>query len=825
MRKPSAPASSRRERGGDASSTSAGRRARGRLSARWLLALSASIFAALAIAATTQASTGLIGYFELGGEFEGSIQQGIEYESAAKVDDVDVNANGAGGADSGDVYVVSSSVRQLSAADDLIRMWGPNTVKSGPGQTNETQAVRVDATGGSFKLGFGANTTPDIAATATAAQVESALNGLASIGPGGVSVTGGPSDAGGTAPYVVSFDGASFAGTDQPQLKATNGSVPLSGGGASLSAYTTKVGGSGFEICEPASGDECRETGAAGLGDAGRIAVDQGSGDVYITANNAIEKYTASGQLLRAWGRDVVASGPDDSNVNEQKSVTVIADGGTFTLGYRRAFNAPVQSTPPLPYNAPPATVEAALNNLAEIGGNYSSVTVTGGPGDLTGSSPYLITFHGLLGGDDLDDGQSGALVSNSNGLTISSGSKSAEVETATEGGGEEICQAADACKPGVSHEGGEPPGSQAIRTFGSSLAIAPAGAPNAGNVIAGNLQRRRVQEYTAEGAFVRSFGWDVDETEPGTGFEVCTAASGHVCGEGSEGTGLGQFGWLTSVAADSSGAIYTVEQPSGSSATRVQKFTPAAGLALTPSLFGSSETQALRVNAAAGQFRLTFGAEKEGTLGTGDILPGSTTITNVQTTFGEFAVGQPLVTEALARDTFITAVGANTLTISKPSVNFFALEGVNFTSNRPYRTPNLPHNASAGEVEAALNALPSINVNGGSVSVSGGPGDPGGSSPYLITFDGGSQARTDPAQIAGSDGATPLSGGLGVDANTASVTTTTPGGPAGINTDSAPFDLAVGPSDHIFVAKNFPGAFTTCPDGVSSPPEIRVEE
>jgi hypothetical protein len=51
--------------------------------------------------------------------------------------------------------------------------------------------------------------------------------------------------------------------------------------------------------------------------------------------------------------------------------------------------------------------------------------------------------------------------------------------------------------------------------------------------------------------------------------------------------------------------------------------------------------------------------------------------------------------------------------------------------------TAPLPYNASAAEVESALNGLSTISGLGGSVAVSGGPGDPSGSQPYTITFEG----------------------------------------------------------------------------------------
>jgi len=72
-------------------------------------------------------------------------------------------------------------------------------------------------------------------------------------------------------------------------------------------------------------------------------------------------------------------------------SLKIAATGGTFTLGYAG------ETTVPLAYNAPPATVEAALEALPAIGGG--NVTVSGGPGSPSGSTPYELEFTGALSG------------------------------------------------------------------------------------------------------------------------------------------------------------------------------------------------------------------------------------------------------------------------------------------------------------------------------------------------------------------------------------------------------------------------------------------
>ena len=62
--------------------------------------------------------------------------------------------------------------------------------------------------------------------------------------------------------------------------------------------------------------------------------------------------------------------------------------------------------------------------------------------------------------------------------------------------------------------------------------------------------------------------------------------------------------------------------------------------------------------------------------------------------------------------------------------------------------TAPIAFNASAAAVETALNAIASINSGGGSVSVSGGPGDSDGTNPYLVTFNGGPLAAGDREQL-----------------------------------------------------------------------------
>jgi hypothetical protein len=903
-----------------------------------LLALAAALTGLLAFASAAGADMGVVGAYQFlrepfCNECSEQVQNGPG--AFASPTGIGVNANGAGGASAGDLYVADSSefpgtqgrrIQQFSAAGEFERLWGLDVVAEGPDNADEVQAVRIDATGGAFKLTFGSQTTAAIPFDASAATVQSALNPLGTLT---VSVAGGPGGAGGSTPYLVTFTGTS-GGADQPLIAADDSSLTGSAG-----VYTTNPGGVGAEICQPDLGDTCKVGAASSQDDSTQVggavggpsdmAIDQTNGDVYSLALRRVNEFSATGQFLRAFGGDAVRQGPDDSNTDEEKKLVVRAGAGTFTLTPMSCFGPTKETTAPIPFDAAAGTVESALNGLPVISGRGGKVTVTGGPGDPEGTHPYLITFEGTLAGDEVEQ----LCADSTNLLGGAESNTSATVATVAAGGGAEVCTTFDACK-----EGADGSAAGYLLNGGAGIAVAPSGSPNAGAVLV--AEGSRIQEFTSAGAPIRTFGWDVVKTgpddSPGGTFEVCQPESGDVCQAGSSGSGLGQFTGVRAVTEDSNGAIYTVDSDCGvsmSCPSRVQKFTPqAAAPGLSPSMFGSDETQSLAVNAGGGQFRLNFGAERDGTKGTGEFTEGSNVITHVSTKTGVFAVGQPIREKGeccvsglpqQGSPVVITAVGPDTITMSRAADATISRELI---SDKPYATGNLDFDvpASGGvgptvSVENALNALPSISgelaagrgsltagsttitgvttssggfsqgqtITGpgippkttvvsthfdipsqtiteisisqaatatagnvelvsyasdppGSVHVTGGPGDAGGNSPYLITFDGGPLARTDPAQITASQGATPLSGGSGPGANTAMVSTPTPGGPNGTvaprrrgiettNRNDSPIDIAIGPADDVFVAKEYPVSFTTCPDGTASLPENRIQE
>jgi hypothetical protein len=97
--------------------------------------------------------------------------------------------------------------------------------------------------------------------------------------------------------------------------------------------------------------------------------------------------------------------------------------------------------------------------------------------------------------------------------------------------------------------------------------------------------------------------------------------------------------------------------------------------------------------------------------------------------------------------------------------------------------TPDLPFDATAAEVQAALNALPSIGAGG--VSVNERTGNPAGTTPYIyvVAFSGSALDGTDVPQIVATDGTTPLGGG--VPTTSFLVRTRADGTPGGVGLES----------------------------------------
>jgi len=192
-----------------------------------------------------------------------------------------------------------------------------------------------------------------------------------------------------------------------------------------------------------------------------------------------------------------------------------------------------------------------------------------------------------------------------------------------------------------------------------------------------------------------------------------------------------------------------------------------------------------LRDTAVAGSNQLTSTSEAHGTLRVGDptsvrsafglgtFTAGSATVTKVSTSVGAFTVGAPIGFSGssgfpVPAGTTITAVGPETLTLSHPATaslqeNFTAYttiaaidtssgsltlsakaaDSASFTPSvtATETTAPIPYNASAAEVQAALEVLPATGA--GNVAVSGSVGGP-----WTVEFKGPRLADTNVAQM-----------------------------------------------------------------------------
>src|SRR5262249_13833523 len=150
-----------------------------------------------------------------------------------------------------------------------------------------------------------------------------------------------------------------------------------------------------------------------------------------------------------------------------------------------------------------------------------------------------------------------------------------------------------------------------------------------------------------------------------------------------------------------------------------------------------SNEMQTVTVDATGGSFTLTY--PQEAARGTGKVKTDSFVV-KVATLDGAFAPGQAVEGDGILPGTTITAVGAGSVPPPPPATKPAPIPGVPLlaTGATSSTTADLPASATAAQVQSALNGLATVSSGGGAVSVTGGPGNSGGTTPYLVTFDGG---------------------------------------------------------------------------------------
>jgi hypothetical protein len=476
-------------------------------------------------------------------------------------------------------------------------------------------------------------------------------------------------------------------------------------------------------------------------------------GDIYVAeqSNNRIQQFDSEGNFIRAWGGDVVSEGGTgdvdhksfeicevasqckagigrgDNEVpttNERKWLTFNNDGNgpRFQTGdFFKLGNLPAacsaSETAPIEY----FTNQFQIRSRIESAWNAKC-----GAGTIVSSEPYpgkegswnpVFEFGGIFAGVDLP-----TLAC----ITISSVQGASCAEST-------LVNGAPAVPPTLAGNG--------ILNNPQSVAVDN----DTGNVYVSDLNNRRIDEYEGDGTFLRAFGWDVVASGPdntGTGYEICVEAEGDLCKAGTAGSGVGQFG-----SGSTNGTFGIAVSPDGEASEGTVFLADAGNRRVdtyeldgtAPSSFGDSEV---------------FGTNQPRKIATdaNGILYASNS-----------AEGGQIV----RYDTSASVDEVQTITIQATGGNY----KLGFKGEE---TGEIEWNATAGEIETALNGLTAINAGGGSVSVAGGPGDETGSTPYEVTFDGVPLASTNVAQLVATN--VSLTGGNPNSA--ATVNTTTQGGP-----------------------------------------------
>lgn len=132
---------------------------------------------------------------------------------------------------------ISEDIPFLASEKYTVKRSGATFKKSagtGTGTAEVQTLASSAATAGSFTLTFNGQTTTALAYTATAAQVQAALQALSTIGVGGATVTGGPAN---TTNLVITFAGTLGTG-NQPLIVLDKSG--LTGGSAAAITETTR---------------------------------------------------------------------------------------------------------------------------------------------------------------------------------------------------------------------------------------------------------------------------------------------------------------------------------------------------------------------------------------------------------------------------------------------------------------------------------------------------------------------------------------------------------------------------------------------------------
>ena len=284
---------------------------------------------------------------------------------------------------------------------------------------NEQQSITVNGAGGTYTLTLGAATSAAIAYNAAAATVQSAIQGMSTVGSGNATVTGA------YPLYLVEFTGA-LANTNVASMTANVGSLTAavavtavvdgSPGSVSTNEVQTltidNVSGGTFTLTFGGQTTAARayNVATATLQTALQGLSSVGAGNLLVTgayptytltfagalANTNVALVTGDSSLLTALGQ------------SEVQTVHIDGDGGTFKLSLDGVNYTTAQA-----YNVAAATLQSALEGLSAIG--VGNVLVE------DGLPTYRLTFQGALAQTDVAQitGDATALTQSAHNLTV----------------------------------------------------------------------------------------------------------------------------------------------------------------------------------------------------------------------------------------------------------------------------------------------------------------------------------------------------------------------------------------------------------------------